>query len=145
MTSLSVPLRAGFSEVEEPYDPDLNARAALDAAFERARISRTRVLAKFGAAWCPDCRILAGMMASPVIASFLERRFEVVPIHIGRYDANMDLVEQLGLQAGLEGVPAVVIAKADGTVVNTPRIFEWRTARTRSLQDLADYLTAFAG
>lgn len=145
MTPLTVPADATFEPVAEPYDTDLDAGDALSAAFERARRGRTRVLAKFGGAWCPDCRILAGMMTIPVIASFLDARFEVVPIHIGRYDVNMDLPPRLGLSAGLEGAPAVVIATADGTVVNPDRIYEWRTARERSPQELADYLTAFAG
>lgn len=145
MTELTLPEGAAFAEIAEPYDPDLDAGAALDAAFARARIGKTRVLVKFGAAWCPDCRVVAGMMAVPAIASYLDRHYEVVPIHIGRYDANMDLPGRLGLSDGLEGVPALVIAKADGMIVNTPRIFQWRTARNQTVQDLADYLTAFSG
>ena len=145
MTAPNVPTDVAFDEIAEPYDRDLNVAAALDAAFERARRGRTRVLAKFGGAWCPDCRVLAGMMTIPVIASFLDRRFEVVPIHIGRYDANMDVPARFGLSAGLEGAPAVVIATADGTVTNPERIHHWRTARARTPQELADYLVAYAG
>lgn len=145
MTALSVPADAAFEEIAEPYDRDLNVAGALDAAFERARRGRTRVLAKFGGAWCPDCRVLAGMMTIPVIASLLDRRFEVVAIHIGRYDANMDAPARFGLTDGLEGAPAVVIAAADGTVVNAERIYHWRTARNRTAQELADYLAAYAG
>jgi thiol-disulfide isomerase/thioredoxin len=145
MTELTIPANERFSEVAEPYDLSQDAHAALNAAFDRARIAKTRVLVKFGAAWCPDCRILAGMMAVPAIASFLDQHYEAVAIHIGRYDANMDLPERVGLKDGLEGVPALVIMKPDGSVVNPTRIFEWRTARSRTLQDLADYLTAFSG
>ena len=145
MSPVSVPADAPFAEIAEPYDRDLDVHAALDAAFERARRGGTRVLAKFGGAWCPDCRILAGMMAIPAIAAFLDRRYEVVPIHIGRYDANMDAPARFGLAEGLEGAPAVVIARADGTVVNAQRIHHWRTARERTPQELADYLAAYAG
>ncbi len=145
MRELSLPADTSFAEVAEPYDRDLDAGAALDAAFARARIGKTRMLAKLGAAWCPDCRVLAGMMAVPAIASYLDRHYEVVPIHVGRYDVNMDLPARLGLSDGLEGVPALVIARADGTIVNTGRIFQWRTARNQTVQDLADYLTAFSG
>ena len=144
MTALTVSGEDDYVEIAEPYDPDLDAAAALDQAFERARRGRTRVLVKFGAAWCPDCRVLAGMMAVPAVASFVDRHFEMVAVHVGRYDANMDLPRRLGLTAGLEGVPALVIAEADGTLANEPRIFEWRNARERSLQELADYLAAFA-
>lgn len=145
MSPLTVPVTEPFQEVAEPYDIDQDAGAALDAAFERARRGGTRVLAKFGASWCPDCRILAGMMAVPAIASFLDRHYEVVAIHVGRYDANMDQPERVGLPDGLEGVPALVIADAQGHVLNAARVFEWRTARQRSLQDLADYLSEYAG
>jgi thiol-disulfide isomerase/thioredoxin len=145
MSALVVPSGARFEPVAEPYDRNLDAGRALDAAFERARRGRTRVLAKFGGAWCPDCRVLAGMMTIPVIASFLDTHFEVVAIHIGRYDANMDIPARFGLTGGLEGAPALVIADAAGGVLNGPRIYQWRTARDQTPQDLADYLTVFAG
>ena len=144
MSLLHVSPDTAFEPVSEPYDRALDAGAALNAAFERARRSRTRVLATFGGAWCPDCRVLAGMMAIPAIASFLDERFEAVGIDIGRYDTNMDAPARFGLHGGLEGAPAVVIADADGVVVNAARIYDWRTARTRTPSDLADYLNTFA-
>lgn len=145
MSSLTLPADSEFAEVAEPYDLALDAGAALDAAFERARRGGTRVLAKFGAAWCPDCRVLAGMMAIPAIASLLDRRFEVVTIGVGRYDLNMDLPARFCLNDGLEGVPALVIADTRGQVLNGGSIYDWRTARSRTPQDLADYLSKFAG
>lgn len=144
MTPLILPPDAAFEEIAEPYDPGLDVGAALDAAFRRADRRRTRGLAKFGAAWCPDCRVLAGMMAAPAVAAFLEDHFEVVPVHVGRYDANMDAPAKVGLAGDLEGVPALVIAAPSGAVLNADRIYEWRTARERSLQDFADYLSAYA-
>ena len=145
MTDLTLPADTAFAEIAEPYDAALDAGAALDAAFERARRGGTRVLAKFGAAWCPDCRVLAGMMVIPALASLLDRRFEIVAIGVGRYDLNMELPARFGLNDGLEGVPALVIADARGQVLNGGSIYEWRTARSRSPQDLADYLSKFAG
>lgn len=132
-------------EIAEPYDPGLDAGAALDSAFERARRGDTRVLVKFGGAWCPDCRVTAGMMAIPAIASLLDRRFEVVPVHIGRYDANMDLPARLGLDDGLEGAPAIVITDKTGRILNAGQIYDWRTARERTAQEFADYLSGYAG
>jgi len=128
----------------EPYDVNADARAALDAAFARAAENDKRVLVKFGGNWCPDCRILAGMMELPVFADMLEEHYEVVAIDVGRYDRNQDLVERLGFSEGLEGVPTVMIVTADGAVVNAGAATEWRTARERDPQEALDYFHRYA-
>lgn len=129
--------------VEAPYDPQADAHGALDAAFEAAAANRTRVLVKFGGNWCPDCRIMAGMLEIPVIAGFLEAQYEYVAIDVGRYDNNMDVVARFGLEE-LEGVPTIIIATADGEIINAGTAAEWRTARERDPQDVLDYLRRYA-
>jgi thiol-disulfide isomerase/thioredoxin len=144
VSALILPADIRFEEIAEPYDPDLDAGAALDAAFVRARKRGTHVIAIFGARWCPDCRVLAGMMAIPALAALLADRFETVAMDVGRYDKNMDLTKRFGLGGTLEGVPALIIADARGQVLNPARIYDWRTARERSPQALADALAPFA-
>ncbi|MEO1038445.1 MAG: thioredoxin family protein [Pseudomonadota bacterium] len=129
----------------EPYDVTADATAQLDAAFARAAENDTRVLVKLGANWCPDCRILSGMMQLPAFAQMLNERYEVVLIDVGRYDRNQDLVQRLGFSEGLEGVPTVVIATADGQVINPgAAATEWRTARERDPQEALDYFHRYA-
>ena len=128
----------------EPYSVTADARAELDAAFARAAQTDKRVLVKFGGNWCPDCRILAGMMELPTFAQMLDEHYEVVAIDVGRYDRNQDLVERLGFSEGLEGVPTVVIVTADGAVINAGAATEWRTARERDPQEALDYFHRYA-
>lgn len=129
--------------VETPYDVDADAHGALDEAFAAARANGTRVLVKFGGNWCPDCRIMAGMLQIPAIAEYLDAHYEYVAIDVGRYDNNMDVVARFGLEA-LEGVPTVIIATADGEIINTGTAAEWRTARSRDPRDVLTYLQTYA-
>ena len=139
MTAPIIPNDTPFEGVAEPYDDALDAQAALNAAFARAAASGRRVLVKLGGAWCPDCRVLAGMMAIPAIQDFLEAHFEVLSVSIGRYDVNQDLVTRLGFADGLEGAPTVLVITADGQVVNRPTSAFWRSARDQAPQMVIDY------
>ena len=140
MTFLTLSADTVFEAIAAPYDKALDAQAALDAAFARAGGSGKRVLVKLGGAWCPDCRVLAGMMTIPAIKAFLDANFEALSASIGRYNVNQDLVARLGFAEGLEGVPTVLVLTADGEVVNRASSAFWRTARDQPPQALADYL-----
>jgi thiol-disulfide isomerase/thioredoxin len=142
MTAPTLPADTPFEEIAHPYDHDLNAQAALDAAFARAANSGKRVLVKLGGDWCPDCRILAGMMAIPAIEAFLDGAFETMTASIGRYDVNQELVARLGFEDGLEGAPTVLVITPAGEVVNRATSAHWRTARSQPPQAVVDYFNA---
>src|SRR3954463_8754670 len=63
-----------------PYDEKANATADVDAAFARARASGKRVLIDLGGNWCPDCRILSGVMELPEVKPFVAQHFETVAV-----------------------------------------------------------------
>ena len=44
----------------------------------------------------------------------------------------------------VEGAPAIIIADADGRVINPGGAYDWRTARTRRPQEFADFLAVYA-
>lgn len=142
MTVPTIPEDTPFEEIAHPYDPDLDAQAALDATFARAKASGKRLLVKLGGQWCPDCRILAGMMAMPAIKDFLDGAFETVTASIGRYDVNQDLVARLGFEDGLEGAPTVLVITPEGEVVNRATSAHWRTARSQPPQAVVEYFSA---
>jgi thiol-disulfide isomerase/thioredoxin len=75
------------------------------------------VVIDFGGNWCPDCRILAGVMELPEVQPFVERHFEVVTVDVGRLDRNMEIPRRFG--ANVTGVPWLVIAEPDGKVVHS--------------------------
>ncbi len=139
-----IPEDAEVDAPDAPYDERADATAAVGAAFDRAEASGKRVAVIFGANWCPDCRILSGMMNLPTFEAFLDAHYELVKVNVGRYDRNQDLVQRFGFAQGLEGVPTVVITTAEGAVINAGTAAEWRTAREREPQEALDYFHRFA-
>src|SRR5262249_53707867 len=89
-----------------PYDENADAAARLDKAFTSAKRSGKRVLIDFGGNWCPDCRILAGVMDLPEVKSYVARHFEVVSVDVGRFNRNLELAQRFGIPK-LHGVPTV--------------------------------------
>jgi thiol-disulfide isomerase/thioredoxin len=127
-----------------PYDEAADGRADLDAALARAKAANKRVLVKFGANWCPDCRVLAGALAIPDIKSYAESKFELVSIDVGRRNKNLDLAAKYG--QSLKGVPTVVVVdpKTDTAVqgLNTQALTE---ARDMSPAAILDVLKSYGG
>jgi thioredoxin-like negative regulator of GroEL len=122
-----------------PYDEKADATARVMQAFANAKKSGKRVLVDFGGNWCPDCRILAGVMNLPEVKSYLARHYEIVAVDIGRFDRNMELVGQFGITQ-LDGVPTVVIAEADGKLLNVTNSADLSSAGTMKPQAIADWL-----
>jgi thiol-disulfide isomerase/thioredoxin len=132
-----------------PYDPALDPGPAIDAALARARAENKLVLISMGGNWCPDCRILSGMMRANGLRELVEAEYEVVKVDVGDplpgggYTRNAQVAERFGA-AGFEGVPTLLIVRPDGTVLNQDDRSIFRNARDRNPQDLADYLHRYA-
>jgi len=122
-----------------PYDEKADAAARLDEAFAAAKKSGKRVLIDFGGNWCPDCRILAGVMTLPEVKSYVAKHYEVVTVDIGRMNRNLALVQRFGISK-LAGVPTVVVAEADGKPLNITNSADLSDARGMSPQSIADWL-----
>ncbi len=132
-----------FEIPDNAYASAPPAMAALDAAFETAARQNKRVLAIFGGDWCPDCRIFGGMLTIPAMAEFIDAHFVVVKIDAERTgQTNAGAIARFGYDEGLTGYPTVVAVTADGEVVNRASAAEWRTARDRRPQEVADWLAA---
>lgn len=143
---MSRPLLADDAEIpalEAPYETAPDAVAEHASAVERAQAAGKRMLMVFGADWCPDARRFASVLSSQTLAAFLDARFEAVLVDVGRYDRNLDLAARYGL-APIAGAPAVIVAEPDGRVVNTGGAYDWRTARSRRPQEIADFLAVYA-
>ncbi|KAA5804004.1 thioredoxin family protein [Alkalicaulis satelles] len=138
-----IPADAEITAPEDAYAAAPPALEALDAAFEAAARDGRRVAAIFGGDWCPDCRIFAGMLEIPELAAFVERHFVIVKIDAERTgELNAEALARYGYEGRLEGYPTVVVTTADGVVINRANAAEWRTARERSPQDVADWFHA---
>jgi thiol-disulfide isomerase/thioredoxin len=123
-----------------PYDEKADAKAAVDAAFARAAKSHKRVLLDLGGNWCPDCIVLANFMRLPAMQTFIAAHYEVAMVDVGRFDKNLDIPARFGLSRKLVGVPTVLVAEPDGTLVNGGHIFALADSSHMTPAALADYL-----
>ena len=92
----------------------------------------------FGGNWCPDCRIFAGTLNMSSIKKFIDEKFRILHIDVGRYDINMDLMEEYGIPSQ-EGVPRVLVFDFERNLINNTTTAEWRTARDRSAQEIFNF------
>ena len=124
-----------------PYDEAADANAAVDAAFARAKANGKRVLIDLGGNWCPDCRVLAGVMALSEVKPFLDSHFEIVSVDVGRFDRNLQIPARFNV-AKLAGVPWLVIADPDGTVAASS--YEVTDEHHTTPQAMVDWLARWA-
>lgn len=123
-----------------PYDEKADADAAVAAAFERARRSKKLVLIDLGGNWCPDCIVLANFLELPEIKAFAGRHYEIVAVDVGRFDRNLQIQARFGFTERLKGVPTILVAKPDGTLVNRDTVFVATSARKMTPESLSQYL-----
>ncbi len=122
-----VPLTLGQlpKPLPKPYDESqtpAQVKARLDAAFAKATREDKRVIVDLGGNWCSWCRLLASVMDLPTVKPFVEANFVVVPVNVStkKYvtDHNQAVLKRFGI-AEVEGYPWLVVAEANGKVMNS--------------------------
>jgi thiol:disulfide interchange protein len=136
MSDLSVP--------DHPYDESADANAVVDAAFARAKLTHKRVMLDLGGNWCGDCRVLAGIMEIPAMKRYLAEHYELVSVDVGRFNKNLQVPARFGFTERLVGVPTVLVANTDGSLVNKNDVFALADARHMTPQSIADWLAQWA-
>ena len=127
----------------KPYQDTANADADVDAALARAKLSGKRVLIDLGGNWCPDCRVLAGVMAIPEVRRFTGQYFELVFVDVGHFDKNLDIPARFKAPKP-EGVPTVLVLNPDGSLVNRDRREDLANDRSMTPQAIVDWLARWA-
>jgi thiol-disulfide isomerase/thioredoxin len=123
-----------------PYDANADADKQVAAARARAKAAGKRLIIDLGGNWCPDCRVLAGVMDLPELRGFLRRHYEIVTVDVGRFDRNQQIVRHYGIDK-LRGVPALlIIDPRSDRLLNRDRLFALADARHMTPQALADWL-----
>lgn len=123
-----------------PYDEAADADRQVARAKARARAEGKKLLIDLGGNWCPDCRVLAGVMALPEVSAFLRRHYVVVYVDVGRLDKNTQIARAYGVPK-VTGVPALlVVDPRRDRLLNPGRIFALTDARNMTPQALADWL-----
>jgi thiol-disulfide isomerase/thioredoxin len=129
--------------VAQPYDTTADAHAAVTAAFAAAHASGRKVLLDFGGNWCPDCRMLAGVLDMPQVQAWSNQHFETVYIDVGRFTRNTDIAQQYGIK--LTAAPTVLVVTPDGKLLNRNDVFALANARSMSAQAVVDLLASWVG
>lgn len=124
-----------------PYDTAANADVDVAAARTRAKAENKLLLIDLGGNWCPDCRILAGVMKLPEVQRFVDKHYVLVMVDVGRFDKNLQIPAHYGMTERLVGVPSVLIVdpKTD-QLLNKDRTAALADARSMTPQALADWL-----
>ena len=103
------------------------------------------MLIDLGGNWCLDCRLLAGTIDLPEMKRFVDSKFVVVTVDIGRFDKNGQIATRYGIKGRLKGVPAVLIVDPrSNRLLNAGHETELADARSMGPQALADWLAKWA-
>lgn len=132
-------LQQPVSVNQELYPMNVNARAEIQEALERAEKSHKRVLVVFGANWCFDCHVLDAAFHRPDLAPIVTRNYEVVHVDIGRGEKNQDLMEQYQVPMK-KGIPGVAVLNSDGKLLFSQKNGEFEKARSLGPEDLLVFL-----
>ena len=123
----------------EPYDENADADLLITQALSKLT-SKKKLLLILGGNWCPDCRVLAGMLKNNSVQALLDDNYVVEHIDVGRFDKNLHIPKRFGIEK-LYGVPTVLIIDKGENVLNTPFISDWTTARAKKPEDFSFYLS----
>ncbi len=119
-----------------PYSETANAKADVVATLARAKASGKHVLLDFGGNWCPDCRILAGVLELDEVDAAVAATFEVAMIDVGRFNKNLDLAAAYGVK--VTAVPTVIVLDPQGNFVNAGHPTALSNARAMKPQAIVD-------
>ncbi len=125
-----------------PYPAvDADPHPALDAAFAEAKRSNRNVLIDLGANWCPDCRILSGVMNMAEVKPWVESRFVEVPVNVDHFNRNLDVPQKYGVH--VTQIPTVLVVTPDGKLLNPDGAKTLGNARTMTPQADVDLLASW--
>ena len=124
--------------VAAPYDTQADAPSQVAAAFAEAKRSGREVLLDFGGNWCPDCRMLAGVMEMPSVRPWIDAHFVPVAVDVGRFSKNMEIAQRYGVR--VTAVPAVLVLTPDGRLLDPDGVRALGNARAMTAQGMVDLL-----
>ena len=130
------------SPYPEPYSGAMVAQEELEEFIEKTLGQNKQPIIIFGANWCPDARLLEGVMRLPTVKSFLERNANILNIDVGNYEINTALFKMFDKNIQ-DGIPRVFIMNKMGQNINLHVNETMREARELSIQDIFDYFQEF--
>ena len=138
---LSIQSLSQLSDLPYPFDAERNADADVAAASARAKAEGKLLLIDLGGNWCPDCRILAGIMDLPEMKAFLAAHYVTVSVDIGHLDKNLQIPARYGVTGGIEAAPAVLIVDPKtNALLDSGHILPFDDVQSNAPQPIADWL-----
>ena len=141
---------AGVVEIRPdavPYDAEIDATAAVDAALVRAAERGTLVMVVLGANWCHDSRALAGWLQTERFSALVSEHYEVVYLDAGHPQSgegrNLDIAARFGVE-DITGTPTLLILASEGRLLNPDSAKSWRNAASRSEDEIYEELALVA-
>ena len=122
----------------EPFNKRIISKKELRLFLQSCAKNKKYSIVIFGANWCPDARLLAGVLELPLVKKFLDSYAEILNIDIGDYDINMNLFSLFDSEIK-DGVPRVFITDSSERVINLKSNDVMRKARELSAQDIFNY------
>ena len=126
-----------------PYDETVDAAAAVAAALEEAEANGKLLLIEFGANWCPDCRAFAAAIQAPEARAVIEEKFVAVKVDVGDWHKHPGVVAAWGNPIE-GGIPAIVVANAQGEVLFSTKAGQLAKARSMGPEDFAAFFEHLA-
>ena len=126
----------------EPYSGVLITENELKKFIEVTIHEDKHPIVIFGANWCPDAKLLEGVIQLPTVKTFLENRSKILHIDVGDYEMNTELFNLFD-QSIQDGIPRVFIMNRMGENINLHANDVMRKARDLSTQDIFDYFQEF--
>jgi len=126
------------------YEDPGEVEAGIEKAKAQAAREGKRVAVVFGADWCPDCFAFESALKHRLVQPIVEPSYAFVKISIGNRNRNLERMTEYGM-AVENGIPAVAILEADGTLVAAQRQGEFRNASSLlSVAEIASFFHRWA-
>ena len=126
----------------EPYKGVKSSILEIQEFIQRTIKVNKQPIVIFGANWCPDARLLEGVIQLPTVKNFLEKNANILNIDVGNYEMNTELFSFFDKNIE-EGIPRVFIMDRKGKTLNLHVNDTMRKARDLTTQDIFNYLQEF--
>ena len=126
----------------EPYSGLLVTDDELKEFIKISTDQNKQSIVIFGANWCPDARLLEGVLRLPTVKDFLKSNVNILNIDVGNYEINTNLFSYFDSEIE-DGIPRVFIMDAKGKNINLHKNEVMRKAREFSTQEIFNYFQKF--
>ena len=128
--------------LKNAFQPQLVSSKEAKSFVVKAIKNDKQAVIVFGANWCPDCQILAGLIRIALENEQMKESFEFLLVDVKDYEINMGSLQEIDPNAN-SGIPRIFIFDGSGNLLNKQQNDFFRRLRTMHENALVDYLMSF--